>query len=86
MPKQGAREGKHHGQVIRSSAGAMVCRGVSLPVYVILAVPSSLFAVAAIVAVIRADRGDLPAIVRALTRMGPRNDDSGEGPPSLPKR
>ena len=56
-----------------------------MPVYVILAVPSSLFAVAAIVAVIRADRDDLPAVVRALTRMGPRDDASGEGPPSLPR-
>ena len=56
-----------------------------LPVYVVVAVPPSLAGVAAIVAVLRANKDDLPAIVRALTRMGPHDDDSGEGPPSLPK-
>jgi hypothetical protein len=48
-------------------------------------VPWCLLALAVIVAVIRADPKDLPAIVRALMRMGPRDDDSGKGPPSLPK-
>lgn len=38
-----------------------------------------------VVAVIRANKNDLPAIVRALMRMGPRYDDSGKTPPSLPK-
>jgi hypothetical protein len=41
--------------------------------------------VAVVLAVIRADRKDLPAIIRALMRMGPRDDDSGKGPPSLPR-
>ena len=56
-----------------------------LPVYIVLAVPPSLVGVAAVVAVIRANKDDLPAIVRALMRIGPRDDDSGKGPPSLPK-
>jgi hypothetical protein len=56
-----------------------------VPVYVVLAVPPSLVGVAAVLAVIRAKKDDLPAIVRALMRMGPGDDDSGKGPPSLPK-
>jgi hypothetical protein len=40
-------------------------------------------------AVIRANKEDLPDIVRALMRVGARDDkrddDSGKGPPSLPK-
>ena len=50
----------------------------------IAAVPPWLRGVAAVVAVIRANKNDLPAIVRALMRMGPRNDDAGKPPPSLP--
>jgi hypothetical protein len=56
-----------------------------LPIYVVIAIPSSLFGSAAVLAVVRANKDDLPAIVRALMRMGPRDDDSGKGPPSLPK-
>jgi len=56
-----------------------------LPVYVAVAVPPSLVELAAILAVIRAKKDDLPDIVRALMRMGPRDDGSGKGPPSLPK-
>jgi len=57
-----------------------------LPVYVVVAVPPSLAGVAVVLAVIRAKRDDLPDIVRALMRMGPRDDDSQKAPPpSLPK-
>jgi hypothetical protein len=60
-----------------------------LPVLVVFAVPPSLVGVAAVLAVIRAKKDDLPEIVRALMRMGPRDDkrddDSAKGPPSLPK-
>jgi hypothetical protein len=60
-----------------------------LPVYVVIAVPPSLVGLAAILAVVRANKDDLPAIVRALMRVGPRDDkrddDSGKGPPSLPE-
>jgi hypothetical protein len=60
-----------------------------VPVYVVLAVPPSLAGVAVVVAVIRAKKEDLPAIVRALMRMGPRDDERGhttrKTPPSLPK-
>jgi len=57
-----------------------------VPLYtLLLVVPPSLAGVAVILAVIRANREDLPAIVRALMRVGPRDDDSGKGPPSLPK-
>jgi hypothetical protein len=41
----------------------------------ILVVPPSLLGVAAVLAVIRAKKEDLPAIVRALMRTGPRDDD-----------
>jgi hypothetical protein len=56
-----------------------------VPVYVVAAIPLSLAGVAVLVAVIRAKKDDLPDIVRALMRMGPRDDGSGKGPPSLPK-
>jgi hypothetical protein len=56
-----------------------------VPVYVILSVPPSLAGVAVVVAVVRAKKDDLPDIVRALMRLGPRDDDSGKSPPSLPK-
>jgi hypothetical protein len=56
-----------------------------VPVYVVAAIPPSLAGVAVLVAVIRAKKDDLPDIVRALMRMGPRDDGSGKGPPSLPK-
>jgi hypothetical protein len=38
-----------------------------------------------LVALVRCNKNDIPAIVRALMRMGPRDDDSGKTPPSLPK-
>jgi hypothetical protein len=47
-----------------------------VPVYALIAVPPSLVGVAAVVAVIRANRHDLPAIVRALMRVGPPQDDN----------
>ena len=60
-----------------------------LPIYVVLAVPPSLVGVATVLAVIRANKEDLPAIVRALMRMGPRGDEGNRGgrktPPSLPR-
>ena len=60
-----------------------------LPVCVVLAVPPSLVGVAAVLAVIRANKDDLPEIVRALMRMGPRGDEGSRGrgktPPSLPR-
>ena len=60
-----------------------------MPVYVVLAVPPSLVGVAAVLAVIRANKDDLPEIVRALMRMGPRGDEGSHGrrktPPSLPR-
>ena len=56
-----------------------------LPVYVVVAVPPSLAGVAVVLTVIRAKKDDLPEIVRALMRVGPRDDERGTGPPSLPK-
>jgi hypothetical protein len=53
--------------------------------YVIFVVPPSLVGVAVVLAVIRAKKEDLPAIVRALMRTGPRDDDKRDDPPSLPK-
>ena len=63
----------------------MVVEARVLPVYVVIAVPPSLIGVAAVLAVIRAKKDDLPDIVRALMRMGPRDNDSRKTPPSLPK-
>jgi hypothetical protein len=57
----------------------------ALPVYVVVAVPPSLVGLAAVLAVIRANKDDLPAIIRTLMRMGPRDDDTRKGPPSLPE-
>jgi hypothetical protein len=58
-------------------------------IYILLAVPPSLVGLAAVLAVIRANKEDLPDIVPALMRVGARDDkrddDSGTGPPSLPK-
>lgn len=60
-----------------------------MPVYVVIVVPPSLVSFAAVLAVIRAKKDDLPEIVRALMRVGPRDDkrddDNAKGPPSLPK-
>jgi hypothetical protein len=64
-----------------------------VPVDVVIAVPPALAGVTAIIAVCRAKREDLPAVVRALMRMEPRDDkrdddgddDHRKGPPSLPK-
>jgi hypothetical protein len=60
-----------------------------VPIYALFVVPPSLVGVAAVLAVIRAKKDDLPDIVRALMRVGPhddkRDDDSGKGPPPLPK-
>lgn len=56
-----------------------------VPVYVVVAVPPSLVGVAAVLAVIRAKKEDLPAIVRALMRVGRGDDDGGGSPPALPK-
>lgn len=60
-----------------------------VPIYAIFVVPPSLVGLAAVLAVIRAKKDDLPDIVRALMRLGPRDDkrddDSAKGPPSLPK-
>jgi hypothetical protein len=60
-----------------------------LPVCVALAVPPSLVGVAAVLAVIRANKDDLPEIVCALIRMGPHGEQGSRGrgktPPSLPR-
>lgn len=57
----------------------LVVEAYVLPVYVVLAVPPSLVGVAAVLAVIRAKKDDLPAIVRALMR------HKSNDPPSLPE-
>jgi hypothetical protein len=60
-----------------------------VPNYVLLAAAPCLVGLALVLAVIRANRDDLPDIVRSLMRIGPRDDDrDGDGvktPPSLPK-
>lgn len=59
-----------------------------LPIYVVVAIPPSLIGLAAVLAVIRANKDDLPVIVRALMRMGSRDDkrdDDRVVPASLSK-
>ena len=52
--------------------------------FYIITLPPSIIAlllgVAAVLAVIRADPGDLPAILRAIFRRGPGDDDRGDDP------
>jgi hypothetical protein len=38
-----------------------------------------------LVALLRCNKKDIPAVVRALMRIGPPVDDKGNDPPSLPK-
>jgi len=38
-----------------------------------------------LVALLRCNKKDIPAVVRALMRIGPPDDDKGNDPPSLPK-
>jgi hypothetical protein len=52
--------------------------------YAILAAPLSLIGLAVLVAAIRANKDDLPAIVRALFGR-PGDDDDRDDTPSLPK-
>jgi hypothetical protein len=57
-----------------------------VPVYALpMLALSLLIGVAVVIAVCRADRQDLPAIIQALMRMGPPTNDQRKGPPSLPK-
>jgi hypothetical protein len=56
-----------------------------VPVYALIAITPSLVGLAAVVAVIRANRDDLPAIVRALMRVGPPGDNNEKGASMLPK-
>jgi hypothetical protein len=50
-----------------------------------LRMPYLIIGVAFIIIVCRANRADLPAIVRAIMRVEPHGDDSRKDPPSLPR-
>lgn len=69
----------------RRRLGLFVVEACVVPIYAFLVVAPCLVGVAVVLAVIRAKKEDLPDIVRALMRMGPRDDDTGKSPPSLPK-
>jgi len=69
----------------RRRPGLFVVEACVVPIYALVVVAPCLVGVAVILAVIRANRDDLPDIVRALMRLGPRDDDSRKPPPSLPK-
>ena len=63
-----------------------------MPFYIWFSVPPTLVGLAVVLAVIRAKKEDLPAIVRALMRIRSRDDERGTNrdddnmkPPSLPK-
>lgn len=71
--------------VALTSREAELVEACVLPVYVLVAVPAVLIGLAIVLAVIRADPKDLPAIVRAVMRLGLPDDDGGKGPPSLPR-
>jgi len=55
-----------------------------MPSYTLVFAAPCLIGVAIIVIAFRAKKDDLPEIVRAIMRMGPK-DDGGDSPPSLPK-
>ena len=56
-----------------------------MPSYILFIVPTMLPGLAVVIAVCRANRDDLPAIVRALKGKGTRDDELGsKTPPSLP--
>lgn len=60
-----------------------------LPVYVVSAIPLSLIALAKVLAVLRADKKDLAAIIHgpSANRLSDdkRDDDGDAKPPALPK-
>jgi hypothetical protein len=56
-------------------------KGVGLSTVVVAAVVLIL----GLVALVRCNKKDIPAVVGALMRMGPRDDDSGKTPPPPPK-
>lgn len=56
-----------------------------LPVDIVVAIPPSFVGLAALVAVIRAKKEDLPEIVRALMRIRAKDGDGEKGPPALPE-
>jgi hypothetical protein len=47
---------------------------------------SLLLGIAVVIVVLRANRDDLPAIVRGLLRLGPFKDDGRTDPPLPPKQ
>ena len=68
----------------RAQAAPFVVEAYEVPLYAVVAVPPSLVGIAVVVAVIRAKRDDLPDIVRALMRLGPRDDGTRKTPPPQP--
>jgi hypothetical protein len=65
-------------------AGGLSLENVQVPSYILFVIPSALPGLAAVIAVCRANRDDLPVIIRALMRSGSSEDDGRKGPPSLP--
>jgi hypothetical protein len=61
-----------------------VVENIQVPSYILFVIPTALPGLAAVIAVCRANRDDLPTIIRALMRLGPSEDDGPKGPPSLP--
>jgi hypothetical protein len=57
-----------------------------MPSYMLVFVlPWLIRGVAFLVLAIRAEKEDLPAIARAFTGTGPKDNDGADTPPSLPK-
>jgi hypothetical protein len=87
---------RKHAQPSRKSGSALVVSALALPALVITRGQSQLDLIAGavvvlilgLVALLRCRREDIPDIVRALMRMGPRDDkrdDDSMKPPPLPK-
>lgn len=56
-----------------------------MPSYTLVFATPCLIGIAIIVIAFRANKDDLPEIIRAIMRVGPKDDDDAGGPPSLPK-
>jgi hypothetical protein len=65
-------------------AGGLSLENVQVPSYILFVIPTTLPGLAAVIAVCRANRDDLPVIVRTLMRLGSSEHDGQKGPPSLP--
>lgn len=79
---------RENAQPSRKPRSALVLPALALPALagttgqLLLGLVAVVILILVLVALVRCNKKDIPDIVRALMRMGPR--DRGDGPPSLP--